>query len=215
MIVKKRRLIEIFHRTSFKSSSKPVFRLASGKLSEYYIDCKQALSEPEARFLIGELIFDLTENEAFDAVGGLELGAYPIATSVSDRIYCNTGKAVRAFVVRKEPKTHGVTNLVAGHVEKGDKTLIVDDVVTTGGSTIRAIRVARQEGLSVQRVVVLVDREEDDGRKNIEAEGVKFNALLTLSDLRELDNDSAQQSNQDANHRRLVRNQPVGAFVAR
>jgi|SRR5664279_1905383 len=210
----KRRLLEIFCETSFKSSEKPVFRLASGTLSKYYIDCKQALSDPEARALIGELIFELTKAESFDSVGGLELGAYPIATSVSDKIFRERRRSVRAFVIRKEPKTHGVTDLVAGHVERGDNTLIVDDVVTTGNSTIKAIKGARKAGLSVSRVIVLVDREEGDGKKNIEAEGVKFDALFTLAELREVSNESAKQQHEEACHGRPLRSQLVGAIVA-
>lgn len=215
MISAKERLLEIFRRTSFKSSDEPVFRLASGKYSKYYVDCKQALSDPEARLLIADLIFDLIKNASFDSVGGLELGAYPIATSVSDKIFRQTGKAVRAFVIRKEQKTHGVTDWIAGHAKKGDHTLIVDDVVTSGGSTITAIKRARDAGLLVGRAIVLVDREEDDGRKNIEAEGVKFSTLITLTDLRELGNDSTQHSNAHAPRKGFVRRQPVGAVVAR
>lgn len=185
MISTKQRLLEIFYQTSYKSSEEPVFRLASGKYSKYYIDCKQALSYPEARALIGDLIFDLIQKESFDSVGGLELGAYPIATSVSDKIFRKTGKSVQAFVTRKVPKSHGVTDLIAGYVREGDRALIVDDVVTSGGSTIKAIKAAREAGLLVDWAIVLVDREEDNGRKNIEAENVKFSALFTLNDLRE------------------------------
>jgi orotate phosphoribosyltransferase len=215
MISVRRRLLEIFHRTSFKSSETPVFRLASGKQSQYYIDSKQALSDPEARSLIADAIFDLIKNESFDSVGGLELGAYPIATSISDKIFRETGRSVRAFVIRKEQKKHGMTNWIAGNAKKGDRTLIVDDVVTSGGSTIAAIQRARESGLHVDRAIVLVDRQEDDGKKNIEAEGVKFSALFTLADLRELDNVSTQHSNADAGHKGFVRRQPVGAVGAR
>jgi orotate phosphoribosyltransferase len=215
MISAKQRLLEIFHRTSFKSSDEPVFRLASGKLSKYYIDCKQALSDPEARALISSLIFDQIKNESFDSIGGLELGAYPIATSISDKVFQKTGKGVRAFVIRKEPKSHGVTDLIAGHVKKGDRALIVDDVVTSGGSTITAIKRAREAGLLVERAIVLVDREEDDGRNNIEAERVKFSALFTLADLRKLDNDSTQQSNANATHKGFARRQPLGTAISR
>jgi len=210
----KRKLLEIFQRTSFRSSDEPVFRLASGKHSRYYVDCKQALSDPEARLLIGDLIFQLVKNEPLDSVGGLELGAYPIATSVSDAIFLQAHKVVRAFVIRKTPKSHGVRDLVAGHVEKGDTTLIVDDVVTTGGSTIQAIRSARQAGLLVQRAIVLVDREEDDGRKNIEAEGVKFDALFTLSELRKLNNECCED-NAGAYREGPLREQSERAVIAR
>jgi orotate phosphoribosyltransferase len=196
--------MEIFRKTSFKSSAEPVFRLASGKLSRFYVDSKQALSDPEARSLIGELIFDLVKNESFDSVGGMELGAYPIATCVSDKIYRETGKSVRAFVIRKEQKKHGVTAWTAGDARKGDRALIVEDVVTTGDSTVKAIRRARESGLHVDRVVALVDRQEEDGRKNIEAENVTFSALFTLAELEELDDASG-----------LAKRQSGGAVVAR
>jgi orotate phosphoribosyltransferase len=177
------RLLEILVRTSFRSEDTPVFKLASGKMSQYYVDCKQALSYPEARELIGALIFNLIKGEEYDAVGGLEIGAYPIATSVSDRIFRETGKSVRAFVVRKNVKPHGIQSLVAGDVHQGQKALIVDDVITTGTSTIDAIQRARAAGLAVSRAIVLVDREEGDGKRNIEHEDVRCTALFTLADL--------------------------------
>ncbi|HJU09804.1 MAG TPA: orotate phosphoribosyltransferase [Candidatus Binataceae bacterium] len=177
------RLREILRQTSLQSRPEPVFRLASGKLSRHYVDCKQALSDPEARALVGQLMFERIQGAFFDAVGGMELGAYPIATSVSDAIFKATGTKVRAFVVRKEAKQHGNQALIAGDVRSGDKTLIVEDVVTAGGSTIKAIAGARQAGLKVERVIALIDREEEDGRKNIETQGVAFEALFTLSEL--------------------------------
>ena len=179
----KARLCEILKRTSVQSRDEPVFRLASGKMSRYYVDCKQALSDPEARALVGQLILERLGGISLDAVGGMELGAYPIATSVSDAVFRTTGAKVRAFVVRKEPKLHGIQGLIAGNVKPGDKTLIVDDVVTAGSSTIKAIKGARQVGLVVERVIVLIDRQEEDGRNHIEAEGVSFEALITLSEL--------------------------------
>jgi len=115
---KRRRFLEILKSTSFQSKPEPVFRLASGKLSRYYVDCKQALSDPQARALIAEFIADRLKGESIDAVGGLEIGAYPIATCVSDAIYRETGAKVRAFVVRKEPKSHGIRDLIAGDVRE-------------------------------------------------------------------------------------------------
>lgn len=183
MVAEGRRLLEIIARTSLRSEQKPVFRLASGRMSRHYVDCKQALSDPEARDLIGKIVFNMIKDQSLDAVGGLEIGAYPIATSVSDRIFRETGRGVRAFVVRKEPKKHGVDSLIAGDARSGDRTLIVDDVVTTGDSTIQAITRARNAGLNIARVIVLIDREEDGGKRNIEAQGVHFSALFTLADL--------------------------------
>ena len=177
------RLQEILRRTSVKSSGEAVFRLASGKMSRHYVDCKQALSDPEARILIGQLMLERLNGTLLDAIGGMELGAYPIAISVSDALFRATGAKVRAFVVRKESKHHGIQGMIAGHAEPGDKTLIVDDVVTSGSSTIRAIAEAREAGLVVRRAIALIDREEEDGRINIEDQGVTFEALITLSEL--------------------------------
>jgi orotate phosphoribosyltransferase len=177
------RLLAIVKETSFRSDAQPVFRLASGRDSRYYVDCKQALSYPEARALIGELICERVADGTFDAVGGMEIGAYPIATSVSDAAFRAAGITLRAFVVRKEAKGHGVGNLLAGDARKGDRALIVEDVITSGKSTIDAINRARAAGLQVSRVVALVDREEDNGRANIEALGVRCESLFTLSDL--------------------------------
>jgi orotate phosphoribosyltransferase len=177
------RLIEILRATSVKSAPEPVFRLASGKMSRYYVDCKQALSDPEARALIGRLAGELIRGQSFEAVGGLELGAYPIAIAVSDELFRASGVKLRVFVVRKEPKTHGIKDLIAGNVGPGDRALIVEDVVTSAGSTLKAIRGARAAGLVVERVVALLDREEENGAQNLQAEGVQFMPLLKLADL--------------------------------
>jgi orotate phosphoribosyltransferase len=201
---RRHRFLEILRHTSFQATPEPSFRLASGQLSKYYVDCKQVLSDPEARALIAELICDRLGSESIHAVGGLEIGAYPIATSVSDAIYRRAGIKVRAFVVRKQPKTHGIRDLIAGDVRQGDKVLIVDDVVTEGNSTLNAIRVARSAGLSVERVIVLVDREESDGRKNIENAGVKFEALCTLRDLIELPDDANKGEDRHVDQRGVV-----------
>ena len=184
----KLRLLEILRQTSLQSRSELAFRLASGKMSRHYVDCKQALSDPEARVLVGELVLERIGDLRLDAVGGMELGAYPIATASSDALFRATGAKVRAFVVRKAPKQHGVHGLIAGNVRPGDKTLIVDDVVTAGSSTIKAIQAAREVGLVVERAIAVIDREEEDGRKNIEAQGVSFEALTTLSELLFLQN---------------------------
>ena len=177
------RLIEMLRATSVKSAPEPIFRLASGKLSRYYVDCKQALSDPEARALIGRLTGALMQGQTFDVVGGLELGAYPIAIAVSDELFRASGVKLRVFVVRKEPKTHGIKDLIAGNVTPGDRALIVEDVVTSAGSTLKAIRGARTAGLIVERVIALLDREEEHGAANLQAAGVQFTPLFKLSDL--------------------------------
>jgi orotate phosphoribosyltransferase len=181
----KARLCEMLRHTSLQSHDNPTVRLASGKMSRHYVDCKQALSDPEARALVGQLIVERLGGIPLDAIGGMELGAYPIAISVSDAIFRATGAKVRAFVVRKESKHHGILGVIAGNVKTGDKTLIVEDVVTAGSSTIKAIEEATRAGLLVQRVIALIDREQEGGRQNIEALGVSFDALITLSELLE------------------------------
>ena len=183
MTTGQRRLIELLRATSVKIEAEPVFRLASGKMSRYYVDCKQVLSDPEARALIGQIAADMIRAENYDAIGGLELGAYPIAIAISDAVYRDSGVKLRVFVVRKEPKTHGIKDLIAGNVASGDRALIVDDVVTTAASTIKAIRGARKAGLVVAEAIALIDREEENGAANLAAEGVSFQSLFKLSEL--------------------------------
>jgi orotate phosphoribosyltransferase len=178
------RLVQILLDThSFKSSPVPTYHLASGVLSQFYIDCKLALSYPEARQLVGKLIYDRVRSLDFDAVGGLLIGAYPIAIAVSDAAH-SSGKTILAFGVRKDAKEHGLKKVIEGDVSRGQRVLIVDDVITSGKSTIEAIRKCRQEGLEVLKAIALIDRQEQDGRRNIEAEGVTFEALFTLDQLR-------------------------------
>jgi len=203
MTSQRRRLLELLRETSFEKSDQPIFHLASGIDSNYYIDCKQALSYPEARQLIGELIYVRIRNEPLDAIGGLEIGAYPIACAVSDRLYLENAKTARVFVVRKEAKKHGIRTLLAGDARNGDIALIVDDVITSGSSAIQAIKNARAEGLQVRRVIAIVDREESDGKANIEREGVSFEALFTLAELISEYGES-ERSDQGARRRRPI-----------
>lgn len=182
MLEKANRLLQILANTSFHKSSTPEYPLSSGIMSRYYIDCKVALSYPEARELTGELILEKIKNDSVNAVGGLELGAYPIAIAVSDAAYRHQRK-INAFVVRKQPKLHGLKKYAEGSISRNDKVIIVDDVITTGKSTIDAINKVREEGLEIVKVIAIVDRKEADGKKNIEACGVLFEALFTLDQL--------------------------------
>lgn len=179
------RLLEILVRTSFNAVEEPVYKLASGLMSRYYVDCRMALSHPEARLLVGEIIAERIAGMTIDAVGGMAVGAYPIANAVSDAIYRNQGLSVPAFLVRKEPKKHGLQKWIEGDVAGCRRVLIVDDVVTTGQSTVQAIDKSREAGLEVANAIVLVDRDEEGGRANIERTGVNFEALFSLRDLRE------------------------------
>lgn len=207
MALERSRLLEILKRTSYLESDTPKYHLASGIDSKYYIDCKMALSDPEARECLATLVVQMFGTAPMDAVGGLELGAYPIATSISDKIYRDMRKKVRVFVVRKDRKKHGITSLIAGDTRSGDRVLIVDDVITSGSSAIQAIDAVRDAGLKVDHVVAMVDREESNGRKNIEAMGVRFEALFTLSDLINFHGPSNEGESRKSDQKRTLRNQ--------
>jgi len=166
-----------------------------------------ALSDPEARGCLATLVSEMFGTGPIDAIGGLELGAYPIATSISDRIYRETGKKVRVFVVRKEQKKHGNTSLIAGDTKPDDRVLIVDDVITSGNSAIQAIDAVRDAGLKVDHVVAMVDREESNGRKNIEAKGVRFHAIFTLNDLKSFDGPGNKNKDPKPDQQRTLRRQ--------
>lgn len=170
---------------SFHWKATPQFKLASGRVSEYYVNCKQLLSHPLYRRYLAELITDLLKNWEVEAIGGMEIGAIPIATAVSDYYYDRTGRDLRTFVVRKTPKDHGMKHAVEGAFTPGDRVVIVDDVLTTGQATIDAITQARAAGLDVRRAVVIVDRQEDGGGQRVEALGVPLTSLLTLQDLKD------------------------------
>lgn len=190
MLSQKSRLLDIIFARAFRHSPTPAFPLSSGILSKYYIDCKRALSWPEARILVGDLmIHECICIDNVVAVGGLALGAVPIAIAVSDAAF-RKGVSISSFVIRKEPKPHGLRRHIEGEVNKGDRVVIVDDVITTGRSTIDAIIKSRDEGLEVVKAVALVDRQEENGKENIEDYGVPFEALFTLEDLTALLNQS-------------------------
>ncbi|MFQ5454704.1 MAG: orotate phosphoribosyltransferase [Nitrospirota bacterium] len=177
----KEKLIDIIVSKSLQVADRPIFELSSGKKSEIYIDCKKTTCNGKGKFLIGNLIFDMISHLNIDAIGGLTLGADPIASAVS-LIGWTKGHLINAFVVRKAPKGHGLQYFIEGDVKKGNKVIIVDDVVTTGGSTIEAIQKARKFGLDVIKTIVLVDRQEG-GRENILKENVAFDAIVTKEEL--------------------------------
>lgn len=159
------KLMKLLIEKSVRYSDTSDFKLASGRMSNFYIDCRKVTHNAEGKYLIGNIIFNMIKDLPIDAIGGLTLGADPIAAAVSYTAFLNK-KPVNSFVVRKEQKEHGLKKLVEGDVQAGSRVVIVDDVITTGGSTIKAITAARAEGLEVEQVIVLVDREEG-GREEI------------------------------------------------
>lgn len=169
---------------SFKWDPAGGFKLASGAVSPFYVDCRNLLAHPEPRHLMARLAFETIRHVTFDVIGGLELGAIALATSISDYGFRATPRREwRSFVVRKQTKDHGLGKLIEGAVKAGDRALIVDDVLTSGGSILKAVQAARGAGLTVTHALVLVDRREQDGRAKVEAEGLTLLSLLTIDDL--------------------------------
>ncbi len=155
----KQELIDLLCEKSFQYTETPSFKLASGTLSRFYVNCKPVTLSPRGMYLIGHLVFDAIRDLDVDGVGGLTFGADPIAMAASFVSEIKK-KPVKAFSIRKDQKDHGIIKWIEGDLAAGDRVAIVEDVVTTGGSTIKAIERARMEGIKVERIIVLVDRQE-------------------------------------------------------
>jgi orotate phosphoribosyltransferase len=185
MVTVRDQLAKAFHDTqSFKWDREKGFKLASGEISPFYVDCRALLSHPEARRLVAQSAYEALADIEFDCLGGLELGAIPIAVTVSDFACAASRQRLwRTFVVRKQPKDHGLGKLIEGSVRPGDRALIVDDVLTSGGSLLKAVGAAREAGLRVDHALVIVDRQEQDGKARVETEKVQLISLLTVPDL--------------------------------
>ncbi len=179
--IARERLGEMLLERSFKYSDNPPFTLASGKKSNYYFNCKPTTLDPEGMNLIGEVLFDMLAASPVTAAGGLTLGADPLANALSV-ISFQKGRPVKSLIVRKDAKAHGTKSAVEGNVKPGDTVAILDDVITTGGSTITAIEQAKQAGLIIDRVIALIDREEG-GRENILKHVDVVQSVFTRSEL--------------------------------
>jgi orotate phosphoribosyltransferase len=180
----KRRLVVLILKHTFRWTEKPTFKLASGRKSNFYFNCKPTTLNSEGMYLIGNLLFDLINSKKswkVKAVGGLTLGADPVSNAVAHTSYLK-GTPLDSFVVRKEPKKHGTMLWIEGNVQKGDRVVIIEDVITSGGSTIKAIDRARKCGLKVQGVVVLIDRQEG-GKEAIRKKRVPVETLLTKEEI--------------------------------
>ena len=170
-------LIELVRELALKFGS---FTLASGKQASYYLDCRKVTLDSRGANLIGAGILDLLGESLPDAVGGMAIGADPITAAVIT-LAQHRGRPLKGFIVRKEAKTHGTGNAVEGPVVAGDRAVIVEDVVTTGGSSLKAIEHATSFGLKVEGVIAIIDRLEG-GREAFEAAGFPLRTLLTIRD---------------------------------
>ena len=155
--------------------------LSSGKEADYYVDLRRVTLDGEASPLVGRVMLDLVADLDFDAVGGLTLGADPVSYAIA---YASAlaGRPVRAFTVRKEAKQHGTGRLIEGPYREGDRVVVVEDVITTGGSALRAAEAIRSAGGRIVGVLAVVDREEG-GREAIEAAGYPVVALVRARDV--------------------------------
>lgn len=166
-----------------RSARRGSFTLASGRQSSLYIDARLTTMTPEGQRLIGRLGLEAIGAAGWqaDAVGGLTLGADPIAYAICHSS-ADTDRPLRAFTVRKEPKTHGTAKQVEGPLASGDRVVIVEDVITTGVSAAKAVEAVQREGAIPLGVLALVDRQEG-GRERLESLGLGVHALTTASEI--------------------------------
>ncbi len=165
------------------------FTLASGKESDLYVDCRVTALDPVGATLVGSLGWQKVKSEILSqfpdvaAIGGMTMGADPISLAVGmTSALLGEEKPIQVFTVRKEPKGHGRGRRIEGNFQSGDSVIVVDDVITTGGSTLKAIDAIEEEGGKVVAALVLVDREEG-GREAIEARGIPVYPLYSRSTL--------------------------------
>lgn len=156
--------------------------LSSGKMSKYYIDCKRVTLTPEGAYLTAKIMLEMVRPE-ISAVGGLTLGADPIVSSIAVLSHIQE-RNLSALIVRKEPKKHGTMSFVEGPaLEKGSKIAVVEDVVTTGTSIIKAIKRVEAAGYKPVQVIAILDRQEG-GREALKAEGFDLESIFTRDDLK-------------------------------
>ena len=176
------RLIDLLAERSFRIGD---FTLASGSKSRFYVDARTTTLSAEGQALIGVVALAALGDAGLepDAVGGLTLGADPIAYAIAHRSFLD-GRPIEAFTVRKEPKGHGAGRQIEGRLEAGQAAVIIEDTITSGASALKACRVVQAFGANVLAVLALVDREEG-GHRAIEAKGYRVVSLVTLQELRQ------------------------------
>ncbi len=172
-------LLELVRQLAYEEGD---FTLASGAKAAFYLDCRKLTLHPQGLVQVAAGLFQLLERDGMPvAVGGMAIGADPITAGIV-HLAGLSGLPLRGFMVRKEPKGHGTGKQVEGPVSAGDRVVIVEDVVTSGGSSVKAIEAARAFGLDVQKVVAIVDRQAGGAQKFAEM-GVGFESLLTLEQI--------------------------------
>ena len=178
------RLKAIIEARSFKSGGEVT--LASGKSSTFYFNMKPTMLDPEGSLLLSKLILDAISGANADAIGGLEMGAVPIASFMAPASFAK-GRRLQAFFVRKQAKEHGTKSLIEGLAEgeslAGKRVIIVEDVTTTGGSALKAVEIVRAEGGEIAQIITLVDRQEG-AVETFRDQGLPFIALFSADEFR-------------------------------
>ncbi len=184
MMEEHRRLLRLLKDLSYEEGD---FLLASGKRSTFFIDCKETTLNAEGMYLVGHCMYqEVLRVPGIEAVGGVSVGGDPLVCSTVLASYA-LRDPIPGFFIRKELKGHGTNRWIEGgkNLHKGMNALILEDVVTTGGSSLRAINAAESDGLVVKGVIALLDRLEG-GREAIEEKGYLFKSIFTLNDIRQL-----------------------------
>jgi len=179
----KAELIDMLCRKSFKYSKEPTYKLVSGRMSQFYVNCKPVTLCARGMFLAGHLLFEDIKDDDVTGVGGLTFGADPLAVATAFASELKA-KPINAFSIRKNRKDHGMIRWIEGDIQPGERVAIIDDVATTGGSTIKAIERARSEGLEVVKAVIFVDRQEG-GIENIRQHVSNVSSIVTRDELME------------------------------
>lgn len=176
----KQKLVSLIRKLSYREGK---FTLASGKESSFYVDIKNVALDPEGAKTIGELTWQLLDPKQFSGVGGPTLGADPLATALSLAAF-DQGVHVPAFIIRKEPKKHGTSQWIEGreNLKPGAELLMVEDVVTTGGSSLKAIEKVRAEGFKVNTLIAILDRSEG-GAGTLADAGIKLVSLTQIAEI--------------------------------
>jgi orotate phosphoribosyltransferase len=175
---RRKRLLRIIKAQSLLTGAQ--FTLASGQRSAFFFDMKKTMFHPEGAALIGDLIFEMIAADTdVEYIGGLEIGAIPMAVSVAARSWPE--RPINAFFVRKTPKDHGAINLIDGQFRPNAKVILLEDVTTTGGSVMKAVRAVRDQGCTVKKILTIVDRQEG-ATANLKKENLELAALFTMDD---------------------------------
>ncbi len=172
------RLFQLLKERSFQRGT---FRLSSGGMSDYYIDGKMTEVFSEAAHLIGEILYQRTKDLQVDAIGGLEVGAVPLTTAAVISYHLQ-GRKMEGFWVRDKAKAHGTRKLIEGNLRPGSRVVIVDDVITQGGSSAKAIKEVKEQGCEIVLVLALVDRLQGAAQR-FQAEGIAhYESVFTIRD---------------------------------